>query len=70
MPKSSRARKRRSPPRRQTLARHPRAFPILIALIAAVIVFGAFNYTLSLALASAAVVGFFAWRWWQGAAKK
>jgi hypothetical protein len=70
MPKSSRARKRRSPVRRSTLARDPRAFPILIVLIVAVVVLGVFNYTLSVALASAAVVGFFAWRWWQGAAKK
>lgn len=40
-----------------------------MALVAAVMVFGAFQYSLMVALGSAVVVGFFAWRWWQRAAK-
>ncbi len=69
MPKSSRTRKRRPPQRRQSLTKHPLAFPILIALVAGFVVLGVFQYTLSVAVGSAIVVGFFAWRWWQRAAK-
>lgn len=64
MPKSAHARKRRQPPRRPTLAKDPFAFPILMALVAGFIVFGALQYSLMVALGSAVVVGFFAWRWW------
>ena len=64
MPKPSRTRKRRP-----TLAKDPSAFPILMALVAAVMVFGAFQYSLMVALSAAIFVGFFAWRWWQRAAK-
>lgn len=69
MPKSSRTRKRRQSPRRPALAKDPSAFPILMALVAAVMVLGVFQYSLMVALGSAVVVGFFAWRWWQRAAK-
>lgn len=68
MPKSSRNRKRRPPQRRQSLTKHPLAFLFLIALVAGFIVLGVFQYTLSVAVGSAIVVGFFAWRWWQRAA--
>jgi hypothetical protein len=40
-----------------------------MALVAAVMVFGAFQYSLMVALSAAIFVGFFAWRWWQRAAK-
>ncbi len=69
MLKSSRGRKRRPSPRRPTLSKDPLAFPILVALVAGFIVLGVFQYTLSVALASAAAVGFFAWRWWQRTAE-
>jgi len=65
MPKSPRGKKRRQPQRQQSLTKDPLAFPILIALVAGVIVFGALQYSLMVALGSAVVVGFFAWRWWQ-----
>jgi lipopolysaccharide export LptBFGC system permease protein LptF len=68
MPKSSRTRKRRPAQRRQSLTKHPLAFPILMALVAGFIVLGVFQYTLSVALGSAFVAGFIAWRWWQGLA--
>lgn len=35
-----------------------------MALVAGFIVFGALQYSLMVALGSAVVVGFFAWRWW------
>lgn len=65
MPNSPRARKRRPPPRQHSLTKHPLAFPILAALVAGFILLGAFQYTLSVAVGSAIVVGFFARRWWQ-----
>lgn len=69
MPKPPRRRKRRQPQRQQSLTKHPLAFPILIALVAGFIVLGVFQYTLSVAVGSAIVVGYFAWRWWQRADK-
>ncbi len=68
MPKSLHGRKRRPAQRRQSLTKHPLAFPILMALVAGFIVLGVFQYTLSVALGSAFVAGFIAWRWWQGLA--
>lgn len=70
MPKSSRRRTRRPSTRRPVLSRDPYAFPILVALVAGFVALGVFQYTLSVAVASAVVAGILVWRWWQRTAKK
>lgn len=56
-------RKSRSPERPGY--REPLAFPTLIALVAGLVLFGVFHYSLLLAVGSAIFVGFFGWLWWQ-----
>ena len=46
-------------PRREWLA-----YPTLVILVAALVVFGALQYSLLLAVLSAVFVGFFGWLWW------
>lgn len=44
--------------------RKPLAFPTLVALVTAMVLFGVMHYSLLLAVGSAIFVGFFGWRWW------
>jgi Flp pilus assembly protein TadB len=46
-------------PRREWLA-----YPTLIVLVTAIVIFGAWHYSLLLAVLSAGFVGFFGWLWW------
>jgi hypothetical protein len=58
----------KSPSRRRRFAPSPShellTFPVLIMLVAGIVVFGVFHYSLMLAVLSAVFVGFFGWLWW------